>query len=310
MTTPPASDTTPSAIDARSKFFSNAYLLLTLSPLFWAGNFIMGKWVAGDVPPFALGGMRWVIAATVLLPFAWKHVRRDWPVVKRHLPIIAWLGLTGPTFFNTISYVGLNYTTALNGLIMQSAAPVLIVITSFLCFRDRFSVLQGIGIAISLAGVIAVITRGDPQALLALRFNFGDLLILAGFGSWALYTVFLRKRPDMHWLTFAFLLAVAAVIFNMPMWIVEHASGNAVSLSWKAVVGALYAGIFPSIISYNLYNRGVELIGPNRAGAFLHLVPLFGSVMAIGLLNEQLALFHLIGFALIISGVALAARSN
>lgn len=292
----------------QSWFFSNAYLMLTLTPLFWAGNFVMGKWVAGDVPPFALGGMRWIVASVLLLPFAWPHLKRDWPIVRKHIPIILFLGLTGPTLFNTISYVGLNYTDALNGLIMQSAAPILIVIVSFVCFGDRFTALQGVGILTSMIGVLTVITKGDPSTLLNFTFNFGDLLILAGFGSWAIYTVFLRKRPAMHWLTFAFLLAASAVLLNTPGWVVEHMNGTPLQLSWKAVVGALYAGIFPSIISYNLFNRGVEMIGANRAGVFLHLVPLFGSVMAIGLLGETLHLFHLVGFTLIIAGVALAAR--
>ena len=159
-----------------------------------------------------------------------------------------------------------------------------------------------------MVGVIVVITRADLQVLLSFAFNFGDLLILAGFVSWAVYTAFLRKRPDVHWLTFAFLLAASAVLLNAPAWIVEHNLSSPVQLNWKLVVGALYAGIFPSIISYNLYNRGVEMIGSNRAGAFLHLVPLFGSVLAIGLLDETLELYHLYGFCLIIAGVTLAAR--
>ncbi len=306
MSTQHAGNTSTS--EKQSWFFSNAYLMLTLTPLFWAGNFIMGKWVAGDVPPFALGGMRWVVASLILLPFAWSHLKRDWPVVRKHLGIMALLGLTGPTLFNTIAYVGLNYTSALNGLIMQSAAPILIVITSFILFRDRFTTLQGVGIATSMTGVLIVIARGDIHALLGLSFNFGDLLILAGFASWALYTVFLRKGPKVHWLTFATMLAMLGVLFNLPMWMMEHWNGTPIQLSWKSTVGVLYAGIFPSIISYNLYNRGVQMIGSNRAGAFLHLVPLFGSVMAIGLLGETLQPYHIIGFALIISGVALAAR--
>lgn len=289
-------------------FLSNAYLMLTLTPMFWAGNFIMGRYVAGHVPPFALGNMRWVTATLLLLPFAWPHLRRDWPVVRAHLPIIIFLGLAGPTLFNTIGYVGLNYTTAINGLVMQSAAPVLIVMTSFLCFGDRFSWLQALGIAISLAGVLAVISKGDLDLLLGLNFNYGDILILIGFASWAVYTVFLRKRPDIHWLTFAFCIAFVAVVANAPFWALEHLGGKTLQPTWTTVLAILYAGIFPSIISYNLYNRGVQLIGSNRAGAFLHLVPLFGSIMAIGLLGEQLQLYHLGGFTLIIAGVTLAAR--
>ncbi|MEO0618475.1 MAG: DMT family transporter [Pseudomonadota bacterium] len=291
-----------------SRMMANAYVLLTLTPLFWAGNFIVGKWVAGDVPPFALGTLRWVAAAAILAPFAWPHLRRDWPDVKRHLGIIALLGLLGPTLFNTIAYVGLNSTTALNGLIMQSAAPILIVTSSFLIFRDRLSVVQALGIATSMVGVIVVVTRGALGALLELALNIGDLIILAGFVSWSLYTVFLRYRPDAHWLTFAFLLAVAGVVFNVPLWAIEHVAYAPFTWSWKAIIAVLYVAIFPSIVSYNLYNRGVQLIGANRAGVFLHLVPLFGSVMAIGLLGERLETYHLLGFALIIVGVVLAAR--
>ncbi|MEL7543341.1 MAG: DMT family transporter [Pseudomonadota bacterium] len=313
MTTPlrepdAADPARPPTDGVAARAMENAYLLLTLTPLFWAGNFIVGKWVAGDVPPFALGTLRWVVAAAILAPFAWPHLRKDWPRVRHHLGIIALLGLLGPTLFNTIAYVGLNSTTALNGLIMQSAAPILIVTSSFLIFRDRLAIVQALGIAISMAGVVVVVTRGALETLLALAFNVGDLIILAGFVSWSLYTVFLRYRPDVHWLTFAFLLAVAGVILNVPMWVVEHVAFAPFAWSWKGIIAVLYVAIFPSIISYNLYNRGVQLIGANRAGVFLHLVPLFGSVMAIGLLGEQLETYHLTGFALIIAGVVMAAR--
>lgn len=292
----------------RKSFFSNAYLLLTLTALFWGGNFVLGRAVAGHVPPIALSWLRWTCAAFILGALAWPHLRRDWSRAKPALAVIVFLGIVGPGVFNTLTYIGLNHTTALNGLVLQSSGPVLIVIASFVVFGDRVGAIQGIGIAISLIGVLTVIARGSWTVLAQLRPNIGDVWILSGFAFWAIYTTFLRKRPAIHVLTFAFLTAIVASIANLPVFIWEHLNRAQLQATWQTIAAVAYVSIFPSVLSYVFYGRGVELIGPNRAGVFLHLVPLFGSGLAILFLGERLMTFHLFGFALIITGVALAAR--
>ncbi len=291
-------------------FFSNAYLLLTLTPLFWAGNFIVGRAVVGHIPPAALAWLRWSIASLILLPIAWRHLARDWPLVRSHWRILLVLAITGPSLFNVMTYLGLNYTTAINGLVLQSAGPVLIVIASYILFAERVSWRQAVGIAISLPGVLVVVARGDLATLMALRPNIGDLLVLAAFVLWAVYSALLRKRPAIHWLSFAAVTAVVAALTNFPLFLAERMMGARLVVDLETVLAVLYVAIFPSLLSYNFYNRGVELIGANRAGVFLHLVPLFGAGMAIGLLGEALHLFHIIGLVLIVSGVSLAARST
>lgn len=288
--------------------FDNAYLLLTCTSIFWASNFVLGRAVAGHVPPVALGFLRWAVAALILLPFALPRLRAEWPTIKASWRLLVALALLGPGFFNTIAYVGLNYTTALNGLVLQSAGPVMIALTGFLIFGDRIARSAGIGIAISLVGVLVVVGRGDLAFLAQLRPNLGDALILIGFQAWAVYTVLLRKRPDLNWLTFSFVLAVVAAMVNLPFTIREHLAGQQLVFDGPTVAAALFVAIFPSILSYRFYNRGVQLIGSNRAGVFLHLVPMFGSLLAIALLGERLEGFHVAGFALILGGVSLAAR--
>lgn len=291
-------------------FFDNAYLLLTLTPLFWAGNFVLGRAVAGHIPPIGLAWLRWTFAALIMAYFAWPHLKRDWPQIRAHWPILLLLGLLGPTLFNTMTYIGLNHTTALNGLLMQSSAPVLIVLAAFLTFGDRITLMQLLGILVSLAGVVTIIGEGDVAVLSALSLNVGDLIILAAFVSWGFYTAFLRKRPDIHWLSFAVVIAGVAAVANFPMFLWESAQGQTLKPTLMTVLAVAYVAIFPSILSYNFYNRGVQLIGPARAGVFMHLVPLFGTGLAILLLGEEPRWYHGLGFALILAGVFITARKQ
>ncbi len=288
--------------------FNNPYLLLPLATLFWGGNFVLGRGVHEFFPPIALASFRWTLAFLLILPFAWARLREDWPVLRRHWPWLLFLGAAGGGSFNTLSYIGLNYTPALNALIMNSSGPIMIAIASFVFFRERLTLLQFIGIAISFIGVASVVSKGNFDALAALQLNVGDVWVLAAMMIWGVYTAFLRKRPQMHWLSFAAATFFFAGAVNWPFHVWEHVWVRQPSLSAESLLTIGYVSIFPSICSYVLYNRGVELIGGNRAGPFLHLIPLFGSVMAILLLGEVPGLYHVAGFALILSGVAIATR--
>ena len=288
--------------------YDQPHLLLSLATLFWAGNFVLGRYVVGIVPPVALAFIRWIGAAMIVLPFAMPHLRRDWPALRNGMPLMLVLSLLGISAFNTMAYFALQYTEAINGVLMQSAAPLLIGIWSYLIFRDPLSPGQIFAILISLAGVATIVTRGDVSAILALRFNVGDLWILAAMALYALYATLLRRRPDVHPLTFlGFTMAVGGLMLT-PIFLVEIATGHVLRANLTTVLALLYVIVFPSVLSYLCFNRGVELLGANRAGPFFHLVPLFGSALAIMFLGEVPAPYHLAGYALILGGIVLSQR--
>jgi drug/metabolite transporter (DMT)-like permease len=291
------------------KAFDNAYLLLSLMALFWAGNQVLGRAVAGHVPPVALSFLRWSLATLILLPFAMPHLRRDWPVVRQKWLFLGFLGVIGGGAFNTLQYIGLNYTTALNSLVLNSMAPIMIAIACVLLFKDRLTVTQMVGTVISLTGALVVVARGKPEVLATLSLNRGDLMILFAMAITAVYTAYLRLRPEIHWITFLFTMFLASGLFNLPLVLIEmFVFGQFVQPTLFTVLAIAYVSIFPSILSYLCFTRGVELIGGVRAGIFMHLIPLFGALMAIGLLGEPLAAFHIVGFVLILTGVALTSR--
>lgn len=290
------------------RLYGNAYLLLSLTALFWAGNFVLGRGVHEHIPPIALAWARWAFAALIVLPFAISHIRRDWPVIMRSLPILVFFGTVGVGAFNTLSYTGLNYTTALNALVLQSSGPILIVLSSFAIFGDRISYRQMLGIVLSLSGVLLMVARGDPSVLAEFELNRGDLMLVLALALWGLYTAFLRKRPAIHWLSFIFVTFAIGALANLPFFLVEHLYVRQLRFDAETMAAIAYVSIFPSILAYIGFNRGVELIGASRAGVCLHLVPLFGALLAITLLGEELRLYHIAGIALILAGVSLAAR--
>lgn len=290
--------------------YANAYLLLALTALFWAGNFIVGRGVHEHVPPIALAWTRWCLATLIVLPFAIPHLRRDWPAIRANLPILFFLGTIGVGAFNTLTYSGLVYTSALNAVVLQPSGPILIVLASVVFFGDRVSPLQALGIAISLIGVLTMVVRGDFSTLQDFSLNSGDLFILAALALWGVYTAFLRRRPEIHWLSFVAATFLIGLLVNTPFVIWEHMSGRQLRFDAQTAAAIMYVAVFPSVLAYTFFNRGVELIGSSRAGVCLNLVPLFGAVLAIALLGEQLRAYHVIGITLTIAGVTLAARDN
>jgi drug/metabolite transporter (DMT)-like permease len=294
---------------AAAKLYDNAFVLLTLMALFWAGNQVLGRAVAGHVPPILYSFLRWGLATLIVLPFAARHLVRDWPVLRERWLFLTFLGFTGGGAFNTLQYMGLNHTTALNSLVLNSAGPVLIAIACVVIFGDRLTWRQIAGTIVSMTGVLAIVTHGDPEALATLSFNKGDLLILLAMTISGVYTAYLRLRPPMHWLSFLFAIFLGSAVLNLPLIVWEYVEGARMQVSTFSLLAVGYVAIFPSILAYICFTRGVELIGGVRAGIFLHLIPLFGALMAIGLLGEPLALYHLIGIALILAGVFLASQT-
>ncbi len=278
-------------------------LLLTLTAAFWAGNFVLGRAIVGTVPPITLACLRWVFATLVFLPFAWPHLKRDANKIAAHRGMLLFLGLVGPAFYNTLSYLGLVSTAALNGLVLNAAGPMFIMLTAWSVFGDRPRAAQLIGMAAGFGGVLVIIAKGDLASIATFRFNPGDVLLIAGMICWSIYTAFLRKRPAMSWQSYNLVTYAIAAVANVPLALAEHSLGYTLHPSWSALAAIGYVAIFPSLIAYIFYNRAVELLGAAPAGLYLFLVPVFGAMLAMVLLGEKLYLFHAVGFVMIIGGV-------
>lgn len=295
---------------ARVSIWRAAPLLLAFSVLFWAGNSIAGRALAGVVSPFALSFWRWLVALALVTPFAWRGLKADAPELRRRWKMILALALTGVTSFGALLYLGLQTTTALNSILLQAAIPPLVMLLAWLVLRERTGRGEVAGVALSLLGVVAVITKGRPWDLLHIGLNPGDGLILIGVGLYAIYSLLLRRRPQVAplsllWATFAVSAALLA-----PAFLAELALGRTHPLTWSAVAGVLYVAAFPSFLAYLFYNRGIELIGAGRASQFMHLQPIFGALLAVLLLGEHFQPFHALGLALIAAGIALSAWSQ
>lgn len=291
-----------------SRGFGNAYLLLILTMLFWAGNSVVARGIHQTVPPLALAWLRWTIATLIILPFAWPHLKRDRAVIAANWRTLLMLGTIGTGTFIALYYYGVSKTSAINALIINSAVPIFIPLATFILYRERIGRVAAAGIGVSLTGVLIVLSRGDPGALAALDLREGDLWVLASMGVWSLYTALLRQQPPIHWLSFAAISFAVASFVNLPIFIGEHLLYRQIHPSWEALVAIAYVSTLPSVVAQVFYIRGVELIGGNRAGAFMHLIPMFGAILAIAFLGETLQLFHLAGFVFILGGVWLASR--
>ena len=284
------------------------YLLLSLTALFWAGNIVLARHVAGHVPPLTLSCLRWYGTFLILLPFAWPHLKRDWPALRAHLPLMLFLSAIGFAFNNAISYWAMQYTEALNALLIQSSGPLFVALWSLILFGVRLTGAQLAGIAISLIGVLTIILRGDFGALASITFNKGDVMFAASLVSFALYSALIPHRPVTHQLSLISFTTLCGALMLVPFSVWEYSTGAVLKFDFLTLATLGYMLIFPSTLAYLFFNRGIALIGPNRAAPFFHLVPVFGSAMAILLLGEQPRLFHLVGYALVLAGVVIASR--
>lgn len=288
--------------------FNQPYLMLSLMSLFWAANIVLGRFVAGHVPPFALTFCRWAGTFLVLAPFAWPYMQRDWPVIRKNLPLLLLLAFTGFAFNNALSYWGLQHTQALNALLIQSSGPLFVALWSLMLFGVRLSWMQTAGILVSLLGVLVIVLRGDLAALAAIQVNAGDISFAAALFVFGLYSALMPKRPKINPLSLIAFTTGAGAVMLVPLVGWEIAGGDHLKFDALTVSTLIFVVIFPSTLAYIFFNRGIELIGPNRAAPFFHLVPVFGSAMAILLLGEKPELFHLAGYALVLAGIFTASR--
>jgi drug/metabolite transporter (DMT)-like permease len=285
-----------------------SYLLLSLTALFWAGNAIVGRFAAGHIPPVTLSFLRWTGAFLIVLPFAWGHLVHDWPKIRARLGIMVILSVTGIGAFNTLQYWALEHTQALNTLLLQSAGPLFVAIWSLVLLGIRLTLAQGCGIAVSLCGVLVILLHGDLTTLKNIEFNRGDIIFTAALAIFGFYSVLTLKRPQIHGLSFVAFTFGAGAACLIPSLIWELLSRPLMQLTAGNLLSLVYVAVFPSTLAYLCFNRGVQLIGANRAAPFFHLIPVFGSAMAIFFLGEQPHLFHLFGYALVLTGVYVASR--
>ena len=294
----------PSRRFAGISWLSNQpYLLLSLTSLFWAGNLVLGRYVAGHVPPVTLSCVRWIGAFFLLLPFAWPHLKRDWPALRAQWPLMLVLAFTGFAANTVLAYWGLQYTQALNALLIQSAGPLCVALWALILLGVRLTPMQLLGIAASMTGVLVIILRGDFTALANVQVNRGDAMLFGALLVFGIYSALMLRRPVTHPMSLIAFTTFFGALMTVPLCIWELASGATLVLDRLTLATLLYAMIFPSALAYLFFNRGISLIGPNRAAPFLHLMPVFGSAMAILLLGEKPEWFHLAGYALVLAGV-------
>ena len=294
-----------------AKTTSAAYTLLVFTSLFWAGNWVLARGIQGHMSPIAMAFWRWFVALLILLPFVAGPIAREWRSLLRSWKVLVLLGVLGVAAFNTLSYTGLKYTTATTGVLLNSVIPILIIAINVLVLRQPLGRRQAVGVATSLLGVLTIIAQGELEALLHFRLNRGDIWVLAAMLVWAVYTVCLRWRPrELTSTAFTGAIIAVGVAVLLPVFAWDYASGQRTQwgpLTWAAVA---YFGLFPSVLAYFFWNAGVARVGSERAGAFLHLMPLFGAVLAWMFLGESLFWYHYVGALLIFSGLFIASRGG
>ena len=287
------------------------YALLAIAVLIWAGNWVFARALRFDAPPVALAFWRWVVALIILSPLAYAHVRAQWRALLGGWRVLILLALLATVFQHIPVYIGLHDTTATNGALLNSATPIMIFMLSRVLVGERLSVRQAAGVAISLAGVLAIVARGDIAALASLELNRGDLWVLLATLSWAVYTVCLRWRPAaLDPLAMLWTIAAIGVVAILPLYAWELASGRTLHVTTTAAAGIAYMGAFATVVAYIFWNRAVEQIGPNRAGPFMYLMLVFTPLLAIVFLDERLHLYHFVGCALILGGIYLTASGR
>lgn len=295
---------------SKTSVLTHPYLLLAITALVWGGNAVAGKLAAGHVSPFLLTFLRWTFATAVILPFAYPHIKRDWPLIRKHFLFLFLLGVVGFAVFNNLMYLALNYTTAINVAIEQASMPLIVFALNYILFRTRVTGFQIFGFIVTLSGVAITATRGNILDLANQPINIGDLIMFGAIMVYGIYSVFLKNKPDIHLLSFMAVLAFSALIGTIPFAAYESVTDT---MQWPDATGwgvVFYAALFPSLVSQLFWVMGLEKIGSNRGGIFINLVPIFGALLAILILGERFQTYHAIGLTLVLGGIALAQKTS
>ena len=282
------------------------YVLLIFAVLFWSGNFIVGRGIHNEIPPMTLAFWRWAVAFMIILPFSIGDIVHQFDIIRRNLKMLTVLAILSVTNFSIFIYMALKLSTATSTVLINSMIPIFIVMVSWLGFKERITLRQSIGIAISLVGLMFIIANGNLSTLIYVRFSKGDLwTICAGF-SWALYSVLLRKCPiELNPLSFLATLIIIGTLFISPFYIWEMSTGKTMNISKASIGSIVYVALFASILAYIFWNKAIQIIGANKTGIFIHLMPVFSIILAIIFLDEKLRGYHIKGTILIFSGILL-----
>ena len=285
-----------------------AYILLVLTTLFWSGNFIVGKAASTyDIPPFSLNFYRWLFAGLILLPFTFKEILNKKNYIFNNIGFFIILGITSITIFNSTVYYSLYYMQVISGVLMISTIPVWIMFISSILGIEKTNKFQIFGVILSLLGVLFIITKSDMNIIKNLAFNRGDLIMAIGMFAWALYSALLKKKSyEISQITLLEVVIITGLIFLIPIYILEMNFGNQIVLGKPFILTLTYVVLFPGLASFFFWIKGIAIIGANRAGVFLHLMPVFGSIMAIILFDEKFMFYHLLGAIFIIGGITLS----
>lgn len=286
------------------------HILLILATILWGGNFVIGRAVAEDISPFSLAFFRWVIAFIVFLPIAWKSFQNDWPKIKHHFRIVIIMSLTGVATFNTLVYIALHHTSAINASLMNSTTPIVIFLLSFIFIDEKLTRKQWMGALISFIGVVFIISRGSIELITSFSFNIGDLIMVVAVLSWGTYSLLVKQFSDRLPGNSTFLISIMlGIIMLFPFFLYETiATPNQITWSFKTIGSILYIGILASIVAFLSWNNGVVRLGASRAGIFLNFIPLFATVFAILFIGETIQLSQIFGAVFVISGVYLTSK--
>ena len=289
-----------------------AYLLLTLSALFWAGNFIVGKFATlFEIPPLTLNVFRWLSVWIILMPFTYKEIYNNSHYIKKNWLIISFMGIITISTFNSVVYFALNYTQVINAVLVLAAIPAATIIFSSLMNVERTNFFQLLGLFLSIIGIGSIISNGDTQKIISLNFNKGDVWMLVCVITWALYSTLLKKNKfKFSQFTLIQLMVTAGLIFLIPQLMYEKSIGLEVNFNKAFFIILFYVVVFPAIAAYYCWQKGVEIIGPNRATMFIQLMPLFSAAMAIIIFKEKFELYHFVGAVFILSGIYLSNKKN
>lgn len=287
------------------------YIMAACTVLFWSGNYILGRTVIETFPPVALAFWRWLLAWAILMPFALPAMRAAWPVIRAYWPRLTLLGLLSVPCYNTMVYVAFHTTGTINAAVLNSTMPLAITLMAWGLFRERLSLVQGVGVLVSLIGVLWIVSRGDPASLLALEVTPGDFWVIGAVIVYALYTVLLRLRPaNLGAIAFLGTIVTVGTVALLPAFLIELALVGAPHVTVGNAASVVYMAIFASLIAYVFWNQAAATIGANKTGVFLHLMPVFTTIMAIAFLDETLHWYHVAGMAGVLAGVVLVTRGG
>ena len=289
-----------------------AYVLLVLTTLFWSGNFIVGKSASMyEIPPFSLNFYRWFFAGLILFPFTFNEILTKKNYILENIGFFIILGITSITIFNSIVYYSLYYTQVISGVLMISTIPVWIIFISTILKIEKSNIFQIFGVILSLTGVIFIITKADLRLIKNLEFNKGDLTMVIAMFAWALYSALLKKKKyEISQIALLQVVIISGLVFLVPIYFIEMSLGNLITLDKPFYLTLAYVVIFPGLASFFFWIKGISIIGANRAGVFLHLMPIFGAIMAIIIFDEKFMFYHFLGALFIIAGITLSNKNR